>query len=525
MDDELIFAEEKEESENELAEQLDPWKILIVDDEKQIHKMTIGVLDDVSFEDRKLLFLNAYSGAEAKTLMQEHDDIALILLDVVMETDNAGLEVAQYIRQELKNNFVRIVLRTGQPGLSPEKEVIIAYDINDYKSKTELTVQKLYTTVVSSLRSYRDLRMIESHMKVIEKSRKGLEKIIESSASLFELQSFKAFTSGVLIQLLSLLRLNDSSFYCQSTGFTASFQGQDFVVQAATGKFEQWIDQPLDKVLNGKIREYLAQAADTEKSYFTDDVYIEYFSTKGGMKHMLYVEGCGELSELDKDLIKIFSRNVTIAFENINLKREIEESQEDMFQLLGEALETRSKKAANHVRRLTELSYLLATHAGLSEEDAQLLRVAAPMHDIGKIGVPDAVLLKPGKLTEEEFEVVKTHTDVGYQILKDSRHLVLQAASTIAHQHQEKWDGSGYPQGLKGEEIHLFGRIIGLVDVFDTLTHSRCYKEAWTTEKALNLIREERGCHFDPQLVDIFLEHQDAFIKICEKYPDKPKLT
>ncbi len=176
-DDELFLDESEHESildddmllgEDELIDSQNAWKIIIADDETRVHEVTKHVLHDFSFEGKGLKFLSAYSGEEAKGLVEKHSDTALILLDVVMEKNTSGLEVARYIRRQLKNNFIRIVLRTGQPGEAPEKSVILEYNINDYKNKSELTHQKLFTTLVASLRSYRDLMTIEMHLKELE---------------------------------------------------------------------------------------------------------------------------------------------------------------------------------------------------------------------------------------------------------------------------------------------------------------------------------------------------------------------
>jgi len=170
--DELVFAEETpEESSREV---LDPWKLMIVDDDEAVHSLTRQVLGDLSFEDRGITHLNAYSGKEAMRLIREHPDIALILLDVVMETDHAGLKVVRYIREKLHNKFVRIILYTGQPGQAPERKVIKEYDINDYKQKATLTGKELYTAVISALRTFRDL-------KIIEEQRKNLERTMEEA--------------------------------------------------------------------------------------------------------------------------------------------------------------------------------------------------------------------------------------------------------------------------------------------------------------------------------------------------------
>ena len=142
------------------------------------------------------------------------------------------------------------------------------------------------------------------------------------------------------------------------------------------------------------------------------------------------------------------------------------------------------------------------------------------MHDIGKIGIPDAILNKPGKLNEDEWKIMKTHTQIGYDILKDSKRETLRAAGIVSYTHHEKWDGTGYPLGLKGEDIHIFGRITAVADVFDALGSDRCYKKAWSLENILELFKNEKGKHFDPKLIDIFIENLDEFLAIRDSYKD-----
>jgi len=206
--------------------------------------------------------------------------------------------------------------------------------------------------------------------------------------------------------------------------------------------------------------------------------------------------------------------------EVIELNEEIINTQKEVVFTMGAIGETRSKETGLHVKRVAEYSYLLAKHYGLDEEVANLLREASPMHDIGKVGIPDNVLNKPGKLTVEEFEIMKTHAQLGYEMLKHSKKDILQASAVVAHSHHEKWDGSGYPTGLKGEEINIFGRITAIADVFDALGHDRVYKKAWVLEDILELFREERGKHFDPRLVDIFFENLDEFLKVQKNLGD-----
>jgi response regulator RpfG family c-di-GMP phosphodiesterase len=491
------------------------WKVLIADDEAEVHGMTRMVLADFAFEGRRLEFLSAYSGAETLRVLARHPDTALILLDVVMETDDAGLKVVGRIREELANPFVRIVLRTGQPGKAPENQVIARYDINDYKEKTELTAQKLFTTVTASLRSYRDLR-------IIEQNRRGLEKIIEASANLFEMQSLCQLAQGVLMQLTALLQLDASSAILMGAGFAASRKSSAFVIMAGTGKYAALEGRRVQDAVTPAVMAHLDRAVSQRRSLFLDDRFVGFFSTQSGASHLLYLRGCRRLTELDRKLIGIFSSNVAAAFENVTLNQEIIDTQKEMILTLGEVIESRSKETGHHVRRVAEASHLLARKAGLSPRQADLLRMASPMHDVGKVGIPDAVLLKPGSLTPEEFAIVKHHTEIGYQILKSSRREILEAAVIAARQHHEWWDGSGYPLGLKGEQIHLFGRITSIADVFDALLHPRVYKAAWEPGQVLDYLRQRRGTQFDPRLVDLLLENSDAFLAIIRRYPDEP---
>jgi response regulator RpfG family c-di-GMP phosphodiesterase len=488
---------------NEVFVSNEKWKVLICDDEHEVHIITKTVLRDFIFKHKKIEFLSAYSGEEAINILKEEKGIAVILLDVVMETDFAGLDVVKKIRNELENNEIRIVLRTGQPGYAPEKDVIQDYDINDYKEKTELTDVKLYTTIMSALRSYKDI-------KTIQRSKKGLEKIIDATRDIYKKNSLELFSNGVLTQIVSILKLNGHSFLVTQDGFSIEKDNDNITLLASTGKFS---DKPLDEILTSNVKELLNKAVENKESLFLDDIYVGFIETDSNKSNLIYMTGCDTLNKLDKNLINIFSANVSTAFNNLYLNKEIIDTQKELIETLGETVEKRSKEASHHVRRVAQISYELAHKIGF-EEEADMIRSASPMHDVGKIGIPDAILLKPGKLTVEEFSHMKTHTDIGRDILAHSDRKVLKTASIIAYEHHEKWDGTGYPNGKKGEDIHIYGRITAIADVFDALLHKRCYKEPWPIDKVIELFKEQRGKHFDPQLVDIFLDNIEIFKKI-----------
>lgn len=340
------------------------WKILIVDDEDDVHTVTRLALRRLIFEERPMEFLSAHSAAEAKALLHIHSDIAVILLDVVMEDDNAGLSLASYIRKELSNSMVRIIIRTGAPGQAPEEHVIMDYDINDYREKTELTTQRLRTAVITALRSFRDLSTIDT------------------------------------------------------------------------------------------------------------------------------------------------------------LNLEIEETQKELVFALGEIAESRSSETGNHVKRVGEIAKILASSYKLPDSETEIVRLAASMHDLGKLAIHNSILAKPDALTSEEFAIMKTHSEMGYEMLRASKRPLLQTAAIIAYQHHENYDGTGYPQGLKGKEIHLYSRIVALADVFDALGNQRIYKSPWPNDQIKDYISEQSGKKFDPQIVNLLFKNFNTISSVRDMFPD-----
>ena len=206
--------------------------------------------------------------------------------------------------------------------------------------------------------------------------------------------------------------------------------------------------------------------------------------------------------------------------EDITANKEIEELQKEVIFTMGSIAEFRSKETGEHIKRVAKYSRILAAAYGLCEDDIDMLELASPMHDIGKIAIPDAILNKPGKLTNEEFEIIKTHAQKGHDMLGISNRPLFKVASQIALTHHEKYDGTGYPHSLKGEDIPIFGRITSLADVFDALGSDRCYKKAWEIEKVFEFIKEQKGKHFDPKLVELFFENIDQILKIRDDYKD-----
>ncbi len=321
--DDLLFGESPTAAQptvNGRAAGVEPdyWTVLIVDDEEEVHHVTRLVLRGFSYKGKGLQCRSAYSAVEAMQEMRETPDIAVVLLDVVMEENDSGLKVVRFIREELRNKLMRIILRTGQPGQAPEEKVIVEYDINDYKEKTEITAQKLFTVMVSALRTYND-------MLTIEANRQGLEQIIGAASDIFQLNSMEKFTSGVLSQLVALLDLKRDALYCQASSFAATDEEPGLVIKAASGKYEQYLGKKVEDVPDVLVRQSIDTALLQRHDVVLDKSRVEYFESKTGSKSVIYFEEYRPLTDLDNKLIDIFFANVSIGFDNIYLNMAAEE--------------------------------------------------------------------------------------------------------------------------------------------------------------------------------------------------------
>lgn len=493
------------------------WNILIVDDEPDIHEITKMALKRFSFEGKELKFFSAFSGEEAKDIIQQESDIALIFLDVVMETDDAGLNYVKWLRNEHQNTLSRVILRTGQPGQAPEEKVIMDYDINDYKQKTELDRKRLFTAVVSSLRAYRDLIKIDDSRRYEHDFRVGLKKVIEATAHVMEEKSIKHFFEGLLQQVLSILRFEQKGALIKITNAGGTvYDKDDFEVITQVGT-------DLKKNLDNNIRKLLNTAIEIKESVFEDDVFVAYLPSASEQESLIYLKGVDIdlIKEIDIQLLQMFCRSAGIAFDNLMLNSQITLTQAEIINRLGNAVESRSKESGNHIRRMSTFSGIIARAMGVPKLDCEILELATPMHDVGKIATPDRILLKPSRLETDEFKIMKQHAELGYEILSGSDLPIIRAASIIAHQHHEKYDGTGYPNRLKGEEIHIFARIVAVADVFDALLHKRCYKPAWSLDEVLELLKEQKGKHFDPVVVDALFESIDELVAANNELTDE----
>lgn len=377
-DDLISFADEKETA--VLPKQAE-WKLLIVDDEKDVHKVTKLVLSGFEFAGRKLSLFSAYSAAEAMDFMNKNPDTAVALIDVVMEEEDSGLNLVQFIRENLGNHSVRIILRTGQPGQAPEHEVVLNYDINDYKAKTELTSEKLFTTVISAIRSYRDIM-------TIEKSKIGLEKIVAATADIFEIQSLKSFLNGILLQFVSILQFEDDAIYGKTSGISAESTGNGKIhVVAATGKYgRDSVDKSIDDILPPETLRLIDEAKKNKTHIYQGTKYVNYFSTKTGFDSILYLERNTPLDKWEKYMVDILCSNAATALENVCLNEQLEnlvELRTVQLQAVNEELSIKNKSIKHELEMARKVQMALFPRVFPNNERCSFFGLYIPMQDLG----------------------------------------------------------------------------------------------------------------------------------------------
>ena len=474
----------------------DVWHVLVVDDEPDMLAVTRMALEDYEFSGRRVVVYDARSAEECKRQLKAVPDIAVVLLDVVMEEDDTGFQLVRYIREELGNQLIRIIIRTGQPGKAPLLEAVSRYDINDYKEKTELTIDKLRVTLMTALRSW-------NQMRETDRSHAILHHLVEKNPALFQSTTVRQFSGTVIDQLLPFLNL-------WAAGETHDIV---FAMDKGDGSLEV-MDARGAFAMSAGCAEELTPALAREMmatSYIRrhDGGMTLSMSSSLGTKLFLHVRGIPILDEWTVNLLRMFVNSITSAFENLELRRDSDATQREIILNLGELMEARSGETVFHVHRVAGITRLLAEWSGVARDELELVGLAAAFHDVGKIVIPESILNKPGALTTDEFAIIRQHARIGREILSKSARPLFRVAAIMAGQHHERFDGTGYPDGIKGKDIHLYGRMLALADVYDALSHDRVYKKAWPEEQVLEHLKAQRGKHFDPDLLDLFFERYD----------------
>ncbi|MBI3728093.1 MAG: DUF3369 domain-containing protein, partial [Burkholderiales bacterium] len=313
-EDDLVFLDEPDSDETAATSRpAQTWRIMIIDDDPDVHSATTFALGSLEIQHRALSFLHAYSAAEARDILKNETDIAIILLDVVMEQEDAGLQLVSHIRKTLNLTDVRIILRTGQPGYAPEIDAIRDYDINDYKTKSELTRTKLYTAVTSAIRSYEQICAISA-------SRRGLEMIIHASTELMALQGLQNFAAGVLVQIAGLLGLNTEGFVCaRQVPVELQDDSDDLYIIATTNMYLGSLNRPLEQLSNHATGDIVKRSLEAHQSIFEPESTALYFNNVAQKDFTLYLNTGLHLNEMDKRLLGVFCGNVSVGLDNVML--------------------------------------------------------------------------------------------------------------------------------------------------------------------------------------------------------------
>lgn len=490
-----------------------PWVLLIVDDEPGLHEVSKLVLKRLTYRERPLEILSAYSAAEAREILRNRRDIAVALVDVVMEDEHAGLTLIRDMREHYGMASTRIILRTGNPGMAPEREVTKHFEIDDYRDKSELTSERLYIAIYTALRTYQTL-------VTLDQTAEGLERIINLVTDARLAEDSSEFVDRFVKQVLSVIGPICGALLVKDVVVTCHGETNPVVVYGR-GQFKDWVGKTLKELADDKLLTAAQAGLKTQVIDVRDEGILIPFETPHREHCALWVPSLGKADPHAVRLVNIFVDKLKLGIENARLHEEILDAQRTALSKLCEAVEMRSKETGQHIHRMAKYSGMLAQLCGLPAVEVQLIEAAAPLHDIGKVAIPDSVLNKPGALTPEEMEIMRGHTLSGWELLADSKSEVLLRGADIALTHHERWDGTGYPRGLAGEDIPLHGRIVSLADVFDALMSKRVYKEAFSYEKTIDIIQQDSGTHFDPALVSLLVEHGRRFEEIFRSHPDK----
>lgn len=379
----------------------------------------------------------------------------------------------------------------------------------NYRFVNGYTRDKLFVAVISALRSYNEL----SHS---DGSNIRLEQIIESSVSIYKERKNEAFDRNLLKQLKTILCLNNKRLEESTSGFMAIKEDGIYVITSCFGKYYKYKKLFLDDMIEPSVAKKIYEAEKTGNKQYDYHSFAVHIKDTYDVEHVLFITLPRAISEWDKNLIDIFCSGIGPTYDLLHKETIRDTSISEILYALGEVAEARTKTIGNHVERVAAYVGFICEKMGMDDVDSGFITHASAVHDIGKLIIPDDILNKPARLTEDEFELVKTHARIGEDLLKNSSEPLLQEAAIIAGTHHEKYDGTGYPKGLKGKEIPLSGRIVAVADVVDALSSDTVYKKAWTMERIQVLLKEESGKHFDPDVVNVILDNYDRFLELRE---------
>jgi len=453
--------------------------ILIIDDNAKNIQLAANVLK--STDNYNIFFATSGEKGIEQLALRSY---ALILLDINMPRLD-GYETADIIKSDEKYKKIPIIFLSANANKSSIRKGFI-HKGEDYITKPFDEMELIHR--------------VKTHVELFL-SKEKLQKEVDETKILLEQYKKVVDISSIVSKTDTKGRItyvNDN--FCKASQYSREeLIGKNHNIIKSNNVEKDVFTNMWKTIKNKSIwKSTLENRAKDGSSYFVDAIIMPILNLNGEIV---------EYISLRNDMTQ-----------EVKFKEEILSTQSEILFTLGELGEYRSKETGEHVTRVARFSELLAKLYGCTKEDIFLIKMASPMHDIGKIIIPDSILLKEGRLTVEEFEFMKSHTKYGWEIFNKSKYNLLKTAALIAYEHHEKWDGTGYPRNLKGEEIHIFGRITSIVDVFDALIHKRSYKEAWDLDRVLNYLQAERGKSFEPKLVDLLCENIESFYEISRQH-------
>ncbi len=502
-------------------------RILVVDDEVVIRELMFDILTDEGFAVEM-----AANGKEALDLIKEDRGFVVLFTDIMMpEMD--GIQLVREARK-LAPNLVPIVM-TGYATLETARAAVKegAYD---YVLKP-FNLSEIKMAVSNALERS---RLYTENTRLLEIT--SLFNISENIASVRDETQLLDFVLNAALERVdaargSLMLVSEDGKRLEvacSVGLPSEVDGSTI---DADGSISGWVAKNVRPLLMENIQSdpfvrdmscklddnsFISVPLERKGAPIEGPTLAEGHQTRVIAVLNVTAKRNGlSFTESDLKVLSIVANHAAAALENVRLIRDIEDAQREIVFTLGEIVETRSRETGYHVKRVAEYSKLLARKCGLTPAEAEILRLASPLHDVGKVGIPDAILNKPGKLTAEEYETIKTHTVIGHDMLKVATGHMLQTAAVVALEHHERFDGKGYPRGIGGKDISIEGRITGVADVFDALGVERVYKKAWELDRILDYFREERGKQFDPELVDVFFANIEEVLAIRDAFPEQ----
>jgi response regulator RpfG family c-di-GMP phosphodiesterase len=502
-------------------------RILVVDDEVVIRELMYDILTDEGFSVEL-----AANGPEALGVLRDNLDIEVLFTDIMMPQMN-GIELVREAKR-ISPSLVPIVM-TGYATIETARAAVQegAYDyvlkpfnLSEIKLAVHNALERnRLASENARLLEITDLFNISENIASIRDEQRLLEYVLRAA-----LDQVEAMRGSLMLLSADGKHLEVAYSVGLPKGFPGSKVGIDdtisgWVVRNVEPLFVEDISQDaaMNRLgLNLKHRSFISVPLERKASPLDGPNIAEHTPQQViAVLNVTDKRNGGAFTEADLKAMSIVANHAAAALENVRLIKDIEDAQREIVFTLGEIVETRSRETGCHVKRVAEYSKLLALRCGLSITEAEILRLASPLHDVGKVGIPDAILNKPGPLTAIEYDVIKTHTQIGHDMLKVAKGRVLQAAAVIALEHHERFDGQGYPRAKRGKDTHIFGRITGIADVFDALGADRVYKKAWELDRILDYFREQRGQQFDADLVDVFFANIEEILLIRGAFPEQ----